>query len=89
MAQQVYKRKNNQKIKFIYSEPVQEVLFYLRENQFITLDQAREVSRLPKFKAEHLLSDLILLGVIELELSESSEVYKLSPADSDSKVNEG
>ena len=71
------KRKKNQKIRFVYSKPVQETLFYLRGNLFITLDIAKEISGLNKYKTEHLLSDLILLEVIELELSESDAFYKL------------
>jgi predicted HTH transcriptional regulator len=71
------KRIKNQKIKFVYSKPVQEVLFYLRENPFITLTEAIKISGLPKFKVEHLLSDLILLDVIELKLQETSEFYSL------------
>jgi hypothetical protein len=74
------KRKKNQKIKFIYSKPVQEVLFYLRENPFITLEITKSISGLNKYKTEHLLSDLILLEVIELELSETSEIYRLHPS---------
>ncbi len=74
------KRKKNQKIRFVYSKPVQEVLFYLRENPFITRDIAKEISALNTYKTEHLLSDLILLDVIEIELSESSEIYRLHPA---------
>lgn len=74
------KRKKDQKIRFVYSKPVQEVLFYLRENPFLTLDKAIELSSLSKYKTEHLLSDLILLDVIELELSETSEIYRLTPA---------
>jgi predicted HTH transcriptional regulator len=71
------KRKKNQKIKFVYTKPVQEVLFYLREHSFLSLEQAREVSGLNKFKAEHLLSDLILLEVIEQYLTEDAEIYRL------------
>ena len=37
------KRKKNQKIRFVYSKPVQETLFYLRGNLFITLDIAKEI----------------------------------------------
>lgn len=71
------KRIRNKKIKFIYSKSVQEVLFYLRENPFIDLETTIRISELPKFKAEHLLSDLILLDVIELKLSENTAFYKL------------
>ena len=74
------KRKKNQKIKFVYSKPVQEVLFYLRENTFITFEKTKEISGLNKYKTEHLLSDLILLEVVELELGDSIEPYKLAPA---------
>jgi len=74
------KRKKNQKIRFVYSKPVQEILFYLRENQFITLELTKEISGLNKYKTEHLLSDLILLEVIELKLTETSEIYRLHPS---------
>lgn len=71
------KRIKNQKIKFVYSKPVQEVLFYLRENTCITLADAIKISGLPKFKTEHLLSDLILLEIVALELAENKELYTL------------
>jgi len=74
------KRKKNQKIRFVYSKPVQEVLFYLRENHSLTLAKAIELSGLSKYKTEHLLSDLILLDVTELELTETSEIYRLHPS---------
>jgi predicted HTH transcriptional regulator len=72
------KRKKNQKIRFVYTKPVQEVLFYLREHPFILFDKAKEVSGLNKYKTEHLLSDLILLEVIDMEFSETSEIFKLN-----------
>jgi predicted HTH transcriptional regulator len=71
------KKKKNQKIKFVYTKPVQEVLFYLREHPFISLEQAREASGLNKFKTEHLLSDLVLLEVIEQYVTEDAEIYRL------------
>lgn len=78
------KRKKNQKIKFVYSMPVQEVLFYLREKKEITVLKAMEISMLSKYKTEHLLSDLILLGIIELKMSESLETFMLKPAENES-----
>jgi len=81
------KRKKNKVIKFVYSWPVQEILSYLRENPFITLTIAMQLSNFSKFKAEHLLSDLILLDIIELELTESSENYSLVPTNSTDSVS--
>jgi len=71
------KRIKDHKIKFVYTKPVQEILFYLRENPFITLKTAKKVSGIPTFKAEHLLADLILLEIIEQEIFENNEIYKL------------
>ena len=51
----------------------------MHEHSSITLDQAKEISNLNKFKTEHLLSDLILLEVVEQELTETDEVYRLYP----------
>ena len=73
------KQKANKKIRFVYSKPVQEILFYLREHTSITLEKANEISGLNKFKTEHLLSDLILLKVIVMEQSESNEIFRLNP----------
>jgi hypothetical protein len=72
------KSKKNQKIRFVYSKPVQEVLFYLREHPFILFEKAKEVSGLNKYKTEHLLSDLVLLEVIEQSITEDAVSYKLS-----------
>jgi hypothetical protein len=71
------KKKKNKKIKFVYSKPVQEVLFYLRENPFLSIETARKVSGLNKYKTEHLLSDLVLLEVIEQYLAEDAVIYRL------------
>ncbi len=75
------KKKNNRKIKFVYSRPVQEVLFFLRNNPYITLTETINISGLSKYRAEHLLSDLILLEIIQMEISESNAKYKLIPVD--------
>jgi len=72
------KRINDKKIKFVYTKQVQEILFYLRTHPFITLETAKKISGLPKFKTEHLLADLILLDIIEQEISEKNEFYKLN-----------
>ena len=75
------KRKANRKIRFVYSRSVQEVLFYLRENPRITLGKAMEVSGLSKFKAEHLMSDLILLDIIKMDQDEYETSFSLIPVE--------
>ncbi|NOX87156.1 MAG: ATP-binding protein [Chlorobi bacterium] len=71
------KRKSNKSIKFVYSEPVQKVLAQLKETHHITLSETRRLSRLSKYRAEQLLCDLILLDVIEMEMTESGTSFSL------------
>ncbi len=71
------KRKSGKNIHFEYSEVVQKLLAYLKENEQITLSQTKEISNLSKFKAEQLLSDLIILEIIEMSITETESSYLL------------
>ena len=57
------KRKSGKNIHFEYSEVVQKLLAYLKENDQITLTKTKEITNLSKFKVEQLLSDLIILEI--------------------------
>lgn len=71
------KRKSKKNIRFVYSEPVQKLLAGLKENGHISLPETKQITQLSKFKAEQLLSDLILLDVIEMRRTESSTLFVL------------
>ncbi len=71
------KRKSNKSIRLVYSEPVQKLLAHVKDNGPVSLPETKRITRLSKFKAEQLLSDLILLDVIEMRMTESSTLFVL------------
>ena len=76
------KRKSHKNIRFEYSEPQQNLLTYLQKNERVTLPEARKITHLSKFRTEQLLSDLILLDVIEMKITETPVLFSLkNPGD--------
>jgi len=71
------KRKSNKSIRFVYSEPLQKLLAHLTDNGHLSLSETKQITQLSKFKVEQLLSDLILLNVIEMRMKETSTLFVL------------
>jgi len=69
------KQQSGKNIHFIYSEPVQKLLSFLQNEDQFSLSEAREITQLSKFKTEQLLSDLIVLKVIEMRITENSASF--------------
>ena len=76
------KKKSNKNIRFVYSRPEKELLTYLRKNEFATLSEVRRITGFSKFKSEQLLSDLILLDVIEMRMADTPAVFYLKNTNS-------
>jgi len=71
------KRKSKKSIRFAYSEPVQKLLTRLKDTGQISLTETTKITGMSKFRAEKLLSDLILLDVIEMKMTEPSTLFVL------------
>jgi len=72
------KRESGKNIHFEYSEVAQKLLGHLKNNEQITLTETKKITGLSKFKTEQLLSDLILLEIIEMRLKEAETTFLLS-----------
>jgi len=67
------KRKNGILIKVRKAETL--LFDYLRVNEYITISKFSKMSKLPIYKAENIISDLITCGIIDFELSEKGCRY--------------
>ncbi|MFP4487666.1 MAG: helix-turn-helix domain-containing protein [Bacteroidales bacterium] len=72
----VWKKENRKDGLFIKVRKPEIILFdYLRNNVDITLSKFRKLSKLPVYKAENILSDLITCGIIDYEITEKGCRY--------------
>jgi predicted HTH transcriptional regulator len=65
-------------LKIKYTKHEKMLLDYLNDNKIITLSKYRRISRLPARKAEKIIEDFILCGIIKFELSEKGCTYVIS-----------
>ncbi len=72
------KRESGKNIHFEYSAVAQKLLGHLKDKEQITLAETKKTTGLSKFKAEQLLSDLIILEIIEMQMSENETFFRLS-----------
>jgi predicted HTH transcriptional regulator len=70
------KEKSNKIIQFVGTEEEYTLLRLLKENQAITLRQFQEKAGITKFKAENILSDFIVLGLVEMETRADTCYFK-------------
>lgn len=75
---EVWKRKKKPLGTFVkYSKSENELLYYLSENDNITVAKFTRISRLTNLQAENILINLICLDIIEIQLSETGAIYRL------------
>ncbi len=73
----VWKKENNRKpIKINYTRKEEFLLSYLKENNFITFIKFCKLAQISKQQAEQILTDFILLGVIEIIFTEKKIYYQ-------------
>jgi len=70
------KRKNGLLIKVRKAETI--LFYYLQQNDSISLSKFRKLSKLPLYKAENIISDLICCGILEYELTDKGCRYYAS-----------
>jgi predicted HTH transcriptional regulator len=71
------KEKSNKGIWIKYGESEKKLLDYLQNNPQITLSKFSRIAKIPLRKAEEILVNLILPGILEIEFTEKSVYYRL------------
>lgn len=75
----VWKKKNRKNGLLIKVRKPETLLFeYLKNNESISLSKFRKIARLPLYRAENIISDLITCGILNYELSEQNCRYYAS-----------
>jgi len=72
------KRKENKTIHFHYREAEEKMLKFLREKQRINTIQFMQLTGLKKYDVEQILSDLVLLKILELKILKQQSWYFLN-----------
>lgn len=74
----VWDRKRKSKGTFIrYSIEEKILLDYLSENEYITFSKFRRMAKIPPFKAEKVLINMIVLNLVDIVFTENRTFYKL------------
>ena len=82
----VWKREKRKKgIYLKYSKKEKLLLEYLLKNETISLSKYINIANLPRKVAENVLVNLILLNIIEMDITEKQVFYKLLP---DAKIED-
>lgn len=75
---QVWKhRRQGSAVKIRYREQEELLMHYLQDNGFITLSGFMRIAGIPRFMAERILVNFILLGIIRMDISEKQTIYML------------
>lgn len=75
----VWKKKRlNEAVKIKYTEAQKILLSYLSENEIISLNKFTKIALIPRFKAEQILVDLIVLNIIKIQFTEKTVYYQLT-----------
>ena len=72
------KEKSNQDIQLIFTDELQNILQFIDKNEPVTTNDLQTNFNLSKFKAEHLLSDLIILDILKMDDSETDLQFYLT-----------
>lgn len=71
------KRKTGITIRYTDKEKI--LLDYLDKNQSVSLSKFRKIAGIKRFVAEKVLVDLIILGIIEMQITEKMVLYRANP----------
>lgn len=81
---QVWKmRKRKKGITIRYTEKEKMLLDYLNKNQSVSISKFRKIANIPRRVAEKVLADLITLGIIKMDITEKSVLYRADPTASE------
>ena len=65
-------------MKIRYKEQEEILMHYLLENRQITLSRFSSIAGIPRFLAEKILLNFILLDIISMDITEKQTYYRLS-----------
>ena len=71
------KEKSKRDIQLVFTDSLQEILYFVEKNEPVTKADIRQYSGLSKFNAEHLLSDLIIFDVLKMDITDSGLLFYL------------
>ncbi len=72
------KERNQNDIQLIYTEELRNILLYIELNEPITVNNILSAFHLSKFKAEHLLTDLVLFDVLKMNITDTEIHFYLT-----------
>ena len=72
------KEKSLKDIQLIYTDELKQILNYIQQNEPITVNDLRQSFNLSKYNAEHILSDLIIFDVVNMEISDTTINFYLT-----------
>lgn len=72
------KEKSLKDIQLIYTDELKQILNYIQQNEPVTVNDLRANFNLSKYNAEHLLSDLIIFDVVNMEISDTTINFYLT-----------
>jgi hypothetical protein len=61
-----------------FGKPERLLMDYLRSNEYISLSAFRKIARLPSYRAEKIIVNLLSCGVLAMDASEKGYLYRLS-----------
>jgi len=62
------KERSQKDIQLVYTEELKNILSFIEQNEPVCVDDLRTHFNLTKFKAEHILSDLVIFDVLKMEV---------------------
>jgi predicted HTH transcriptional regulator len=71
------KQNSNDNISVTIEGANKELLDILNETPFITIEQFQQIAGLPKYTAEDILSDFVVLGIIEMKIVDKKILFSL------------
>jgi predicted HTH transcriptional regulator len=66
-----------------FAKPENELMEYLRQNETITFSGFRKLARIPYYRAEKIIVNLLICKVLEMNISEKGFTYSLSRSEKD------
>jgi hypothetical protein len=71
-------QKSGKPVEIRYREQEELLLHYLEENSFITLTMFSKLAGIPRFLAEKILVNFLLLDIISMDITEKQTYYRLA-----------
>ena len=77
------KEKRRKGLRISYRETEKVLMDYLKQNSQITLSKFCRTVKISRKEAEEILADLIVLGILNIRISEKGTWYHLAPESND------